>query len=526
MISHEDSRTNAVPRLPARIRKSPLLFIPVFLLQAGFFLFVSRHRLIDGDEGFYLLASRLVMQHRAPYLDFFYTQAPLLPYAYALWFKLTGLSWLSARAFAALPAALLGGLLYEHVWHETGNWLAGASAVVLFASSSFVFGWYPIVKTFALAVLFLFLAYLMLVRLSPSSSRWWMATAGLVFGLSVATRSYVVVVAPLLAWWILRRSGGRKLAHLLWAVAGFIIGIVPCLVLFFASPAAYLFNNLGYHEMRSGGAGLIGDWQDKLQVLAEIFTGRSTGVQFSILTVVCICMIVMGRAKRDASLLAFLMAVVLGIVSILPTPALPQYFALVVPFLIVAAVCPVSHYFSNLQTARAMRIAGAGCFLLLAGFVGFGIAGFRQYLFTGYQVPGVVGPADAPNWTLRQVSAVSKAIDELAAPGEPVVSFWPGYIFASHANPFPGYENNFGIYISEQLSPEQRRKYHVLTRGEMYRQFAFHEPRLAVVGNQGPRSGGPPPWAAQAMAEHCGYRLVQTVGDTLIYQCCAGPVFP
>ena len=43
-------------------RTSKLLFVPILLLQAGFFLYVSQHRLIDGDEGFYLLASRLVMQ--------------------------------------------------------------------------------------------------------------------------------------------------------------------------------------------------------------------------------------------------------------------------------------------------------------------------------------------------------------------------------------------------------------------------------------------------------------------------------
>jgi hypothetical protein len=61
-------------------RISRWLVLTAFLLQAGFFLFVARHRLIDGDEGFYLLAARLVLQHKTPYLDFFYPQAPLLPY--------------------------------------------------------------------------------------------------------------------------------------------------------------------------------------------------------------------------------------------------------------------------------------------------------------------------------------------------------------------------------------------------------------------------------------------------------------
>ena len=117
-------------------RSCRLWFVPVFLLQAGFFWFVSQHRLIDVDEGFYLLASRLVLQHKAPYLDFFYTQAPLLPYVYAAWLKLAGISWFSARVFCALLTAVVGGLLYDHVCRETGKWLAGVSAVVLFASAA------------------------------------------------------------------------------------------------------------------------------------------------------------------------------------------------------------------------------------------------------------------------------------------------------------------------------------------------------------------------------------------------------
>ena len=60
------------------------LLIPVFLVQLIPFLTVARHRLIDGDEGFYLMASRLVFEHRVPYRDFFFTQTPLLPFVYGL----------------------------------------------------------------------------------------------------------------------------------------------------------------------------------------------------------------------------------------------------------------------------------------------------------------------------------------------------------------------------------------------------------------------------------------------------------
>lgn len=113
-----------------------LILVPVFVFFTSFFSFVARHRFIDGDEGFYLLASRLVLEHKAPYMDFFYTQAPLLPYAYALWIKLFGISWFSARSFSAALTTILGLLICEHVCQETRRWVAGLAAVVLFASST------------------------------------------------------------------------------------------------------------------------------------------------------------------------------------------------------------------------------------------------------------------------------------------------------------------------------------------------------------------------------------------------------
>ena len=51
-------------------RPCKLLLAPVSVCLACFFLFVARHRFIDADEGCYLMASRLVLEHKVPYRDF------------------------------------------------------------------------------------------------------------------------------------------------------------------------------------------------------------------------------------------------------------------------------------------------------------------------------------------------------------------------------------------------------------------------------------------------------------------------
>jgi uncharacterized membrane protein len=516
------------------------LLIPVVLLLGGFFLFVSRHRFIDGDEGYYLLASRLVLDHKTPYLDFFYPQGPLLPYVYAIWFKPAGLSWISARTFAALQTTLLGGLVYAHVGRETQKWIAGVSAAILFASSSLIFGWFPVVKTFPLATPFLFLAYMIVARSNELSSGWRVALAGFVFALSVDTRSYVLGVAPVLVWWILRQHPGLKkretlrqaqgklwgnrqrLARLLWAVAGFAVGAIPSLILFFASPGAFLFNNLGYHALRSH-SGLIGDWLDKMHVILGTFVGRFTGFQFSVLSLTCVGMFVTRRMKRGSARLAFVIALVLGLVCILPTPASMQYFSMIVPFLIVAAVLSIADYLATVQTPRQLRIARGICAVALISFVAFGVPAFRQYLFTGDGVPGILGSADAPNWTVAQVTEVSKTIDSLTRPGEEVISFWPGYLFTSQATPYPGFENDFGVTVARKISPDQQEKYHVLTPATMFEIFDDHRAGLIVIGNQGPWVGGPGYNVAMKVVSGSGYKVVREVGHTAILECCARP---
>ena len=125
----------------------------IFLVQFSIFLTVSRFRLVDGDEGFYLLTSRLVTEGKLPYHDFLLTQMPLLPYVYGWWMRFAGMTWFSARLLSAVLAAALGTALYSEVYKQTGKWAAGLLAALLFLSSTHVFAWLTVVKTYALSSL-------------------------------------------------------------------------------------------------------------------------------------------------------------------------------------------------------------------------------------------------------------------------------------------------------------------------------------------------------------------------------------
>jgi hypothetical protein len=176
-------------------RTSKILLPAVALLLGTVFIAVAHLRLIDGDEGFYLLAAKLVFHGKVLYRDFFYTQMPLLPFVFGSWMRIAGETWSSARLLSALFATTLGCLLYCHVTRNTGSWRAGCLAALLFASSTPVVVWFTTVKTFSISTLLLFGAYMAVWQ---GSGKWALALSGLLFALSVDCWLYLAGTAPVL----------------------------------------------------------------------------------------------------------------------------------------------------------------------------------------------------------------------------------------------------------------------------------------------------------------------------------------
>jgi 4-amino-4-deoxy-L-arabinose transferase-like glycosyltransferase len=510
----------AIPALsqPSRAwpRACKLLLIPVFFVQLIPFLTVARHRLIDGDEGFYLMASRLVFEHKVPYRDFFFTQMPLLPYVYGLWMQIAGRSWVSARIFSGILTALLGTILFAFICRETRKPAAGLLAVVLFTSSTLVFAWFTIVKTFALAAIFLLLAFLLMHLSAAAPKRSAVAISGVLLGLGMDVRLYLAGLVPLFLWWILRESqSGARLRGVIWFTVGFAVAVLPNLYFLLLAPEAYLFDNLLFHAIRSD-AGLVGGYTQKIFALVQVcvLAGPGNGLQMTMLLAFIFVLTVRLKVASAASRRAVQLAVALGVISLFPTPSYVQYFCLCVPFLIVASVCSASELLDRLKQP-ARRLAAAGGIALVALFVAASAGDYKRFLNTGDGVNGIRGQQLAPNWRIDAVRAVSRAIDELTVPGECVMSLWPGYIFESNAVPFPGLENNTGRERAGVLTSSQLAHYHILPQEQIDRELSHHGPRLVVVGNQESMFIHADPYTA--MLARYGYRMVRRIGDTSIW---------
>jgi hypothetical protein len=114
----------------------------VVLLAAGCFGYLAFARLvflyarIQGavDEGLYLYAARLAMSGQVPYRDFYFDQAPLLPYAFGLALGPFNYDEIAARLFA-IGCTLLTLLVTFAAATRLGGRVAGLVAFALLATS-------------------------------------------------------------------------------------------------------------------------------------------------------------------------------------------------------------------------------------------------------------------------------------------------------------------------------------------------------------------------------------------------------
>ncbi|MDX6543902.1 MAG: hypothetical protein QOK32_1505 [Gaiellaceae bacterium] len=415
-----------------------LVFVPLSLV-----------RFVDGDEGVYAYASRLALHGNVPYRDFFYEQTPLLPYVYGAWIGITGESWYALRVLSALLACAVGALLYLHAARRYGR-RAALLGLVLYASSALVFGFFVVVKTFALATLLLLGAFVLLDGRARSARA--VFAAGVLAALAVDVRLVFLAAVPALA--VATRDRIAPFA------GGFLAGLLPSIVVFALAPRQFVFDNLGYHLAKDSG-GLGHELAQKARTIENLVgIGKAdhlAGLQVALLLVAAVSAAVLLRRLSLALWIALLLA--LGCLA--PSPTYSQYFSVVVPF----AVLGVLEAWPG--RVPVVLVAAAAAYAL-AGALDVG----RQRAWDPVQKPSIAS-----------VQAVAREVQRLSRPNERVLSSWPGYLFGTRARAEPDYTNHFAPAAASKLSPAEARRDLVASEAELEARIRAGGPRIVVYRN-------------------------------------------
>lgn len=502
-----------LPRVPV-----PWAHAAVALVLAAVFVPMGLTRMIDADEGIYLVNARMTMEGQVPYHDYHYPQMFLLPYLYGAWMRATGPSWYGARMLSSVLAIGLGLALFHHVRRATRSQAWGAAAALVLATSSLAFAWLPLVKTYAFASLALFLAYSVLAW-GPHAWRYFWS--GVLAGLAVDVRLYVVAVIPVFAGAALAEASPRL--HLRRFGLGLAVALLPNLFFLVLDPDVFLFNIVGHHAVRSP-FGLVGDVPQKVEAFLNMLgingSFGATSFQFTLLLLANLAWLAACLALRRRPPLSLQLAAVLLVVSLLPTPTYGQYFAIPLPFLVVGAVELVLSVAQGLGAAGVPHTVGGqlrGVLWVVLGLYVV-VAPIDVYWFTagGDIVPGVYTRANVKNWTIPAVQAVAKAVDEAMPPGPgAAISWWPGYFVETRTRIAPLLANPNTLWLATRMNPEQIVRYQFMSHPELVRQIRTHEVPVVVLGNWVPPEGRA---LYRDLIVSSDYVLIRTLGDTEIFR--------
>lgn len=498
--------------------------IIVLILLLTYFLFLSRFRVIAGDEGFYVMAARLVGEGKLPYLDFFYPQMPLMPFLYGAWLSLFGNGWIEVRALSAIFAALTGLFLYWHITSSMGRSF-GLFSIILYLTSELVISEFVIVKTYSSTSFFVFASYLLLSRRGPVTASVALA-AGALLGLGINVRLTMLGLLPIFIMPILLGAEvvGKRGKLVVMFSTGVVLASALAILLFYADNQAFWFNNLGYHLERTNSS-LPELWAKRWQVLFTIIglesSARYDGFSLAFLFWGNLIYGVFCAARLRLPDLSFFIAAVIIIITVLPSPCYLQYVCVAVPFLIV----------STLLLLRSCSFI-AGCKLyfrsviacLAVGFmvqsVYFAYSNFVRYCLTGFGVIGVsIDTVD--RWRISTMKEVGAIIDSHIEQNDLVIAPLPVHIFATKARPLPGLENNFALSHGRKNRTDRWliKRFHLVSPEMVSDAISAGRAKLLVV-IRAKRAR-----AINEAVAKSGYALVADINGIMIYRRPTGDFF-
>ena len=477
--------------LPAVVGVLTAVFIPA-----------SLYRLVNVDEGYYLLASKLVLEGKTLYHDFFHTQMPLLPHVYGLWMGLFGVSWYSARIFTCAVAVAVGVLLYLFSTRLFAGRNAPFLSVLLYAFSSFSFAYLTVVKTYALSLLFLFSAYMAICARNDRPGKFF--ASGILTGLACDTRLTMLGAVPAFLYWIFRHDKNRqwKTASSIWFVFGISLAVSVNLYFIYPDADRFFFNNLGYHLIRSD----LDFAQSAANKIATLFS-LVTDLHFLPLLLANIVLFKRGM-KDDRVLLSFYIFIMITITGLAPNRIYAEYWCVAAPFMIIGGV---GFFRTNAgKGAPSGGLSAKMAPVLLGLYFLASPYEYVKYMYWGHNVPAVDSYRYAPNWRISNIRKVSSAIDKYAGKGETVIALWPGYLVESRGRPLPGLENNFGMIVSPKLTDAAREKFHIISPEELAKIIRSRRHRVAVLGNS---------WVSPLVIDALkasGYGIADRIGDAYV----------
>jgi len=433
------------------------------------FYFLAQTRNIDGDEGLYLEAARLVAQGKALYLDFFYQQMPLLPYLYAGWMKVFGFDFFVGRWFSALITAISGGFLLVYVARKTKNLMLINLFGLLFFANGLILAWAPVVKTHPLSLFGLTASCVLLLIWKERQSWWLIFLAGLAIGVGVNSRLTLGPFILIYLGFILLKGERHRWRDSIIFIFTVALVSLPAFLYFFSDPQLFIKYNLLYHTQVYPG---IVSGERRLSTAQNLFLQMQVVLLFLAAQGSILLVIKRGWKKFLSSEEAFIGLLLLSFIVIHMASAEPytQYFVSMVPLLLMLAV-PAFEWIWGHRKILSVPVVGLFVFFYLS-HARFGM---------NFEISSML--SNRPEWSLSNINKTVNILKKTVKPNEYCLTWWPGFAFMAGCRSVPGMENHMRNYGVQRLNQQEMGDYKMLSDEDLYEMIRHKKYRVIIDSN-------------------------------------------
>lgn len=475
---------------PIRLREQ-LRFdhcVAAILVLASVLSFGHALRHGDHNEQMYVAAGKLVAEGELIYRDFGFVQMPYLPFVYA------GIFSLPLQCDQMLLARLfnwamwyMGAFVVYAIARKVGHdRLLGLTLMVFYIVSPIMLRITHEASNYALPATLSLVQFLLLARdpLGPPLRHPLLRSTliGMLGGLAVGIKLYYLpVVLPCL---FLAGFAGRptqSLAALTLGAAGFAFALLPAAVLWCSMPTSFLFFNLEFHGLTTNAYRAVGTTApisilQKMNYIRERLLADSGGG----FTTLFLCWGTYWMVRRGCGLsrglvysfAAVLCSITLGLsVVVFMTPCWPQYLALVMPYVFVAAILALCYLPTDLAETRALLMT-------VAAFVSF------LAFLNPKDAAALLSPQRLwqPLVSRTQAAGIHDAVSQASVSGklatlQPIFAIQAGMPFYSEFSAGP-----FVFAVADGLPEEKQKQFVSVGRDRLTRVLDADPPAAILAG--------------------------------------------
>ncbi len=217
---------------------------------------------LNQDEGWYLYAAQMVAAGQWPYVDFAFTQGPVMPLVYALFAPAISTGGLAGgrllTALLGILAAVLAARLAARLVTTELQRYAALITFTLISVNVYQSYFCTVVKTYSLTALLLMLGFLALAEGWTHRRTWLMFMAGAFIALAAGTRSSAGAILPIVLLGLLQsRKHAPPRAWFNFGIGAILAACIVCLPFLVLAPDAFFYCTMQYHTLRHSGGSLM-----------------------------------------------------------------------------------------------------------------------------------------------------------------------------------------------------------------------------------------------------------------------------